>query len=410
MNMIHDNSEFHTTSVDELGTFLAEREKSSVWLSDETGCTASDVRFLPVYPEPLLVPSATERLRNSKLIDFEDGHQRQARLQASDEAYEDTICDAEHGYSGSSQMMYINGNLYPVGMSAVNGLSKRAGLALDGWEKLSEHDPRGLSSVLDTLMRSSSGNLTVLVQDEKVRAVNSGKYAACPYTTVLHALKEWAMSEYPDVKFVDAFLCHDFTVWHFDLSAYTQDILGSVPELVRLGFTPALTVSMSHIGTASVAYQPCLRLNGVTFPIGQDICAEHIAKGSFSERMEAMKHAVEKNLFSVFPKITEMSMAMNALQNVRVENAYNALLRGMKSLGLPKQQALEAAEEFYDMHQDDAATAFEIVVSIADVLAYVVRDFPQDYRKHVAVSTGMERAVARIDWKKLGELPGNFSW
>lgn len=410
MDMVHDNAEFYTTNFDALKAFINEHEATAVWLSDEDGCRADGVRFLPVYPEPLCVPAEVQDLKENKLIEFLDGHQRMAQYASTQEAYEDTMYIPNEGYNGSAQLMYLNGKLYPIGLSAVNGLAKRADLFVDGWEKMRRKNPKGLSEVLDRLMKETDGYLTVLVQDGKVRAVNSGKYAACPYAIVMQAVDAWIKNEYPDVEFENGFVCHDFTEWNFNLDQYTNDILNGVPALISLGFTPALKVKMSHTGTSSVSYQPCLRLNGVSFPIGKDITAEHIAKGGFSERLNAMKKAVATNLHVVFPKIAELAKEVAKLETIQVNNAYNALLRGMKFLGMPKQQALEAAAEFRNVYGDGPTSAFELYMSICDTLAYVIRDYPQDYRKHMDVIDGMDRAVVGVDWAALGNQPGDFSW
>lgn len=410
VNMIPDKAEFFTNDIEALNEFVERHEATAKWFSDEDGCGADTVRFLPIYPEPLCVPAEVKKLEDAKTLDFLDEKVRGVKFTSSSQAYEDTMYAPGDGYYGTSQLMYVNGELYPVGMSALAGIAKRAGVTYEGWEKLRKKNPRGLSEALDRLFAATDGNLTVLVQDEKVRAVNSGSYAACSYSKVLNALKGWMQNEYPDVRFENAFVCHDYTLWQFDMSKYTNDILGNFPELVRRGFTPYLMVSMSHIGTASVAYQPCLRLNGTAFPIGPGIRVEHVAKGKFSARVEEMEKNVQKALFEVFPRIGEMAKEFDRLRSINVDNAYNALLRGMCALKMPKKQGLEAAEEFHNMYQDQPTSALEIVLAIIDAVAYVIRDFPGDYRKHIAVSNSMERAVTAFDWAKLGDLPGDFSW
>lgn len=409
VNMIPDSAEFCTSNMEDLQNFVESHEATAKWFSDEDGCSADSVRFLPIYAEPICTTAEVKRLKEAKTLDFLDGKTRMVKFASGEEAYADSMYEPSEGYYGTSQMMYVNGQLYPVGMSAISGLAKRAGLNAEGWEKMQKNNPKGLSEIFDRLFAETKGNLTVLIQDDKVRAVNSGSYAACPYSTVLRALKEWSMNEYPDIRFEKAFVCHDYTQWQFDMSSYTQDVLGAYPELIRRGFTPCLVVSMSHIGTASVAYQPCLRLNGTVFPIGAGIRTEHVGKGNFTERSESMAKTVEKNLFQVFPRIGEMAKEFDRLRTIKVKNAYNALLRGMSSLKIPKKQGMEAAEEFQNMYPDETS-AFEIILAIIDAVAYVVRDYPADYRKHIAVTNSMERAIVGIDWAKLGDLPGDFSW
>ena len=398
-NMILDNAEFFTSEPQELKDFFQEREESAIWYSDETNCRADDIRFQPIFDEPICVPAEVNKLKAAKTVKFD----------SSEEAYADTMYAPDFGYYGSTQMMFVGGHLYPVGISAIKGMTERAGIKVEGWDKLRKANPSDLSDVLGKFMKATDGYLTVLVEDEKVRAVNSGRYAACPASTVLNAVNQWIDNEYPHAKFVNAYANHDYAIWRIDLEKYTDDVLGAFPELKNNGFVPAMTVSLSHTGTSSVSFTPCLRVGDIYFPICEGINTPHIAKGKFSERMAAMESAVKTNLFSVFPKISEVSKRIDSMRNINVSNAYNALLRGMKSLGLPKIQAMEAAEQFKQLF-GSTASAYDIYMAVVDTLAYVTRDFPNDYRKQVSVAKSMERAVVGIDWAKLGNIPGDFSW
>lgn len=401
VNMIPDSAEFYTSeSLKELGEFFEEREKTAIWYSDETNCRASDIRFKPIFDEPICVPAEISKLKASSTFKFE----------ASEEAYADTMYAPDFGYCGTSQMMFVNGHLYPVGESALNGIIARAGEGAKGVKNMKEGNPEDLSTSLNLHFKHvKDKNVTILVEDEKVRAVNSGRYAACPATTVLKVVNDWIANEYPDIQFVDAYVNHDYATWKLDLSAYTETILGSFQELKNNGFTPAMTVSLSHTGDSCVAFTPCLKNGNIYFPVDEGIATAHIGRGKFSERMASMEAAIKTNLSSVFPKITEVSKKIDNMRNMKVQNAYNALLRGMKSLGLPKVQAMEAAEQFKELFGYDAS-AYDIYIAVVDTLTYVIRDFPKDYRKQFAVAKSMERAVVGIDWVKLGNIPGDFSW
>lgn len=200
INMILDNAEFYTSEPKALEDFFKEREANATWYSDETNCRADNIRFKPIFDEPICVPADVAKLKASKTVRFE----------ASEEAYADTMFAPDSGYYGSTQMMFVNGHLYPVGTSAIKGLTERAGIKVEGWDKLRKHNPNALSDVLVEFMKATDGYFTVLVEDEKVRAVNSGRYAACPASTVLAAVNNWIDVEYPDVRFVSAYVNHDY--------------------------------------------------------------------------------------------------------------------------------------------------------------------------------------------------------
>ena len=395
MNMILDNSEFRAQTMKELSEFFEEREATAQWFSDD--CKADTVRFSPIFDEPLCVPAEVSQLRANKAVKF----------LASEEAYADSMYSPGNGYEGSSQMMLVAGGLHPVGNSAIKGVLERAGIKMDGWDKLRDMNPVDLSEVLNKFFKATKGNLTILVQDEKVRAVNSGRYAVCPYSTVLNAVQEWITFEYPDAEFAGGYVNHDYATWKIDLGVYVDDVLGNFPVLKSQGFLPAMIVRLSHTGTSSVSFIPCLRIGEIFFPLCEGIDAPHIAKGNFDERMASMESSVKNNLFSVFPKMGEVAKKLDTMRSMQVANAYNALLRGMKALQMPKAQGMEAAEVFKSLY-GYTATAYDIYVTLGDVCAYVQRDFPNDHKKNLAVAKSMERAIA-IDWVKLGNIPGEFS-
>lgn len=398
-DMILDSAEFTTTNQDELKAFFKEHEENAVWLSDEDDCRADRVRFQPIFAEPICVPAEVSKLAASKTVKFT----------ASEEAYADTMFAPEEGYNGSSQMMYVNGQLYPVGESAVAGIIARGGEGARGWKNMKEGNPQDLSTSLNLHFKHTDGYLTVLVQDEKVRAVNSGRYAACPSSSVIQLMETWVNEKYPEASFVFGYVNHDYATWDLDMSKYTKTILNGFPTLEQNGFTPAVRFTLSHTGENSVSMQPALKLDKLIFPIGEGINITHVASGTFSERVVAMEQKVKENLDGIFVKMDELARKIEELRNVNVSNAYNALLRGMKALGIPKVQGMEAAEPFEAIFGQNA-TAYDIYLSIVDALVFVNRDFPNDYRKQFAVAKATERAAVSINWEKLGQIQGNFSW
>lgn len=213
---VPDNAEFRTTDQGKLKAFLEEREASAIWYTDEMNCKADKVRFEPIFAEPIAVGANVDKLKSHKIPVFT----------ASEEAYADTMDAPEVGCYGTTQMLCVNGNLHPVGDSAISGIVERAGMKAEGWEKLKKFNPATLSEVLNDFMKATPGFLTILVEDEKVRAVNSGRYAICPMTSVLESMSTWVKREYPKAVFLSAYANHSYTTWTLNLEAYTDDVFG----------------------------------------------------------------------------------------------------------------------------------------------------------------------------------------
>lgn len=397
MKFICDKSEFIADNLESLKTFIEEREANSVWFTDEDNTRADSIRFRPIFSEPICIPAEVEKLKRSPMPKFT----------ASEDAYADSMDCPEQGYEGTSQLMYVNGTLWPVGQSAVRSILERAGVKWEGWDKLKKFNPQSLSNALNLFLEATKGSACVLVQDEKVRAVNSGRYAICPATFVVEETERWIQDERPHAHFEKGYVNHDFTVWRINLRAYTGEVLGSFPSLISSGFTPAVQICLSHTGTSSVSLKPCLMLNGLIFPLSQSIDCPHIAKGTSSERTAQMKSSVRENFNKIFPSLNEAMVNIEKLDSIKLSNAYNALLRAMKSLGIPKVQGMEAAEQFHQIYPD-TATAYDCFLAIVDAYNYVSRDFAKDFRKQFDVADSVGRA-ANLKWSDL-DIPGDFSW
>lgn len=397
MFFIPDNSEYVSDNMDSLKSFLKEREDNAKWLTDEDGVKISDVRFKPILDEPICVSAEVAKLKNAVVPKFT----------ASEEAYVDSMNSPEMGYTGSTQMMFVKGELWPVGNSAIKSLLERSGIRGDGWEKLKSYRPDYLSNTLNMLMEASKGSACVLIQDEKIRAVNSGRYAICPATYVAEETERWIQTEKPLATFRFGYASHDYTMWQIDLSAYTNEVLGQFPELVSANFHPAVQIYLSHTGTSSVSIQPCLICGKAIFPIMEGIDCPHIAKGSATERTNQMKATVRQNFGMIFPKLDMASKSLSELDNITINNAYGALLRVMKAIGFPKAQGMEAAEQFRMIHPD-IATAYDCFCAIVDAYSFVMRDFAKDQHKLFDVASCVGRA-AKMKWQDY-DIPGDFAW
>lgn len=396
-NFINDNSEFICRDMNEMAQFLEARESGSIWYTDETNTKATDIRFKPIFTEPLCVPAEVKNLQSAAYPKFS----------ASEDAYKDSMDCPDMGCCGTTQLMTVNGTLWPVGSSAVRSVLERAGIKPEGWEKLKKFNPASLSEALNLFLEATKGNVCVLIQDEKVRAVNSGRYAICPSTYVMDATKKWIADERPKAKFMSGYVNHDFTNWNVDLSAYTNEILGKFPALATSGFAPALQIYLSHTGASSVSLKPCLMRNGLVIPMSEGIDCPHIKKGTASERTLLMQRAVEENFKLVFQALETAAQNAEKLDSIQIHNPYNAVLRVMKYIAMPKSQGMEAADQFGKINPG-MATAYECFLCLFDAFVYVMRDYPKDQRKQCAVAESIGRAI-RLKWTDY-DVPGSFSW
>lgn len=380
--------------------FVKEHEKGSRWWTDNDDTRAADVRFYPILDEPLMVPAQTASLRA----------QVYPKFSASDESYIDSMASqSDSGYDGSSQLLAIKGELWPVGMSAIKGLCEKAKLQAKGWDILRKEDPQDLAEVLNRLMRHSKGKLCVLLQDEKIRAVNSGRYAILPISEVLQMIETWVNSEYPAAKFVRGYTSHEFTSLYLDLSAYKNELLGNMPMLAASAYTPGVIIRTSNVGLNSVSVKPSLVISGTFCPMGNSIDTPHTACGDTNERTEAMRQKVKAALSTTFPVFKDAAMEIEDMKNVQVNNAQNAVLRGLKFCGFAKEPAYQAFDVFSQMYGTGICTAYDCYMSAIDAFGYAMNMAGQNVRKQIEIADSLARAV-RYNWEKAGTYAGNFSW
>mgnify|MGYP004611322035 CR=1 FL=1 len=398
---IKDSAEFSTRNFTEMLDFLTKREQKNnyKWLTDEDGIAASDIHFYPIVPEPIMAPCHMTELQRKSAASFG----------ASEESFMDSMYCPSVGLEGSSQVIEVDGRLYPAGRSAIRGILERAGVKIEGYKKLMEYDPQELSSVLNSFFKASKGGVCLLIQDEKVRAVNSDRYGICPISFVAKTTQAWINNNYPDAEVTSAYTNHDFSAWTIDLIDYTDDIFSGADQLKQLGFTPAIIVQSSNTLSSSVMIKPCIVKGGVVFPVGKPIACPHIGKGDASSRSLQIKETVLANFALAYSSVSNTVAEIQNLEKITVRNAYNALLRAMKAVGMPKMQGMEAAEIFEQVHYGKPATALECYLAVVDAYSFVVRDNPNDIKKQFEVGECVTKCM-RIDWEKLGKIPGSFSW
>lgn len=397
-NFIRNDAEFVSRDAGEFIGFLKDREETAKWFTDEDGVKAKDVRFQAVLAEPICVPAYVDKLQKGTTVQFD----------ASEEAYAEVMLAPEHGYNGSTQLIFVGGKLMPVGNSAIAGLLERSGLRGDGWKKLAESNPKELTSVLNSLLKATKGSLCILEQDEMVRAINSGKYAICPKDYVGEKTLQWMQDNYPNAEFLYGYACQDYARWIVNLDAYTNEIFKNFPELITQGFKPVLIVGTSDTGAGAVKLEIGVMYGGAIFSVGDSHGIKHMARGNASERTSLMQQAVDKAFDEILLSPDAAYSELDKLRTVKVSNAFNALKRAMKNAGIPKVQGMEAAELFADLFPYEA-TAFDCYLAVADALSFIIRDFPTSYQKHFIAAEAVTRAI-KTDWSKLGNIPGDFSW
>lgn len=313
---------------------------------------------------------------------------------------------------GTGLMLQMGNQVFPIGQSALSGLADRAGLTHDG---LNRHYPEGASAVADVLnrqfMQGKSG-ACIIVNCDKVRAVNGPSYAVGQLSDILD-MYEVFVAQFPQAQTKRCFISHDFIKWEVDLSAHADTLLANT-ALSKNGFVPALRFITSNTGKAAFQAIPMLkRANSNVFiplcmPNGV-LRVRHMAKGNYTERTNALMNKILQAFECVIAALDNRSRDFEKLKTINVDNAYNAVLRVMAEVGIPKKQGMEAAKAFQGMYPaPDAATAYDCMLAIINAYAFYVRDNAQNERGQMNVSFAVGAAMG-ISWPEYS-IPGEFSW
>lgn len=402
-NFIDDVSEYHTSdSIENMIEFLQERERNWHWFVD--GFVHSDtIEFFPICKDAQKAEEEIEKLKSIENVMFVPDK----------EEYINSIFNEENYRCGSGQLIRIGNTIYPVGNSAIRGIISRAGLTQDGYGKLQKYNLQSLSEVLNTLFKATNKPAVILMQDRKIRAFHSERYAICPMSDVLLHTKNWIDTTMPNATFVEGYYNHNFCRIVISLSAYQKEILKSFPVLIRSGFSPALIITMSNTGSSCISLKSALedKNNRCIFPLNSSLDIIHVGRCHFTaqERTEELKSKLQENYGKLFQNMKKGLDTIAKLQQITVTNAYNALLRGLKELRIPKEYGMESATVFKDIFETGESTAYDCFLAVTDCFLAFAKEYPNNYIKQYEMADIIARA-SEINWKRLGDIKGDFSW
>lgn len=375
MNFISSGSFKSFNDGDSFFAFAKEREKRAEWRPIE----AAKLQFEPLFEEPLLAPSVA------------------TKYGANTEAIEECM-DPEH-----SGLVAKIGNVFaPVGDSAIGTIRERMAVRKMFWVR-QHKNPAVLAKDVNSSFSMMPGKCIVKVADEMVRAVLSERYTPINVPTVYTLVMDFLNEKYPEAVFVRGFYTHSYTEMLFDLSAYSDELLGSNKKVKANQATPVLYIQTSDVAVSSVSIRPLLLFNGTEAPLSYREDTRHLGKE------ELISERVQRSLELVMAKFSDVVEEVEKLDEIKLSNPYNALLRSFRAIKWPadaKKYALESAENFKAMTEGQKVTAYDAYMAIVDAFSFYMRDNPTADTSRFMDS--VSRSVV-IDWSRC-DLPGTFSY
>lgn len=377
--------------------------------------TAEELSFFPLLDEPIMAAAILGKEFQKEDLRRKVYSQKKYKVDSAvtAEALIDTMSEQRKGKSnnggndGTSLMCCIGeSGILPIGWSAMPGFRQALGIAERGETNLQSYDPHDLAYVCNLLAQAAGGyGLTMMSAFGKWRACN-GPYYAVTKDKEVFEIVEGMKKDYPDMKFMHGYISHTLTYWVYDLSAYTDTLFAQYKTFLGNSYQPVLIVSTSNTANSAVKFQPGLKVAGVVAPLAYELRYEHKAKGSFDERARIMRERVVEGTKSIMPKFGNALDEVDALHKVKIKYGYNALLRVMKAAGLPKAEAMEAAEMFKDVYGVEMGgktiypnvTAFDLYATMMNAYADVCQNPKMTDRKKIDMADRIGLTI-RYNWE-----------
>lgn len=347
-----------------------------------------NLKVVAIPNEPLLAP------------------QLAAQYHVSDICIEDTM-------EGTGLGLVLNNETYPIGKSALIGLADRAGFTFDGINRHYSEGPDAVADALNRQFLQGKGGVSIIVNCEKVRAVNGPHFAIGKFSDILD-IYEMFCQQFSGATSQKCYISHDLVKWEMNMGPQNSALLTGT-SLEKEGFEPAMRFITSNTGRAAFQAVPMLKRCGTNLYI--PLCApsgilrvRHMgSEKTFAERTSGLMNRIIRTFECATTALNTQARNLEKLKGVSVDNAYNAVLRVMAEVGIPKKCGMEAAKAFGDLYPaPQKTTAYDCMLAIINAYAFYCRDNPLNERGQMNVSFCVGAAMG-LNWTEYA-LPGDFAW
>lgn len=292
----------------------------------------------------------------------------------------------------------MDGNLYPVRMTAYKSLLDRAKIGGNSLPKLNREV---LAQVLNSCLALYSADALVLVRDEKVSAVHSGDevdYSILPINELLSTLQAKLDARFPGNEFDTGYADHAMTCASWKMLGQKEDLIGTYAKLLAAqGKTamanklmPGIRFTTSDTGVASAKVSALLM--GAQHPIhvGSCIAVDH--------RHQSKVGDFDNALDQLFAQFGDSIAKLQKLLEIDLEYPVNAMTRICKKLSMPKKAAVEAIKMFEMAYGGGYATAHDVFMAMQEIpFLLKVDNCPES--KRLIVEENMAR-VLTLRWSE----------
>ena len=291
----------------------------------------------------------------------------------------------------------VNGELYPVRMTAYKSLLDRAKIGGTALPKL----PRSiLAETLNACLQLYSSDALVLIRDEKVSAVHSGDvvdYSILPIDALIETLKKKLDERFPGNVFETGYADHSMTGASWKMPNQKDDLIGTYAKTIaamgqsRLAdkLVPGIRFMTSDTGIASAKVSAILFGTQHPIHIGGCIAVDHRHGKTVSD--------FDTELDQLFAQFGKSMKQLEKLLSIKLDYPVNAMTRVCKKLSMPKKAAVEAIAMF-KMSCGETATAHDVFMAMQEI-PYNLKLEGTPESKMLAVEENMARALT-LNWRE----------
>lgn len=291
----------------------------------------------------------------------------------------------------------VNGELYPVRMTAYKSLLDRAKIGGTALPKL----PRPiLAETLNACLQLYTSDALVLIRDEKVSAVHSGDvvdYSILPIDALIETLKKKLDERFPGNVFETGYADHSMTGASWKMPNQKDDLIGTYAKTIaamgqsRLAdkLVPGIRFMTSDTGIASAKVSAILFGTQHPIHIGGCIAVDHRHGKTVSD--------FDTELDQLFAQFGKSMKQLEKLLTIKLDYPINAMTRVCKKLSMPKKAAVEAIAMF-KMSCGETATAHDVFMAMQEI-PYNLKLEGTPESKMLAVEENMARALT-LNWRE----------
>ena len=288
--------------------------------------------------------------------------------------------------------MRVNGELFPMRMTAYKSLLDRAKIGGTALPKLSREV---LAEVLNACLRLYSADALLLIRDEKVAAVHSGDavdYSVLPVDELLATLKGKLDAQFNGNVFESGYCDHAMVSASWTMPNQKEDLIGTYAKLLSsLGkgtmsskLMPGVRFMSSDTGVASAKVSALLMGTPYSIHIGSCIAVDHRHQSTVNDFNDALSQ--------LFAQFQDSVGKLQKLLDIQLEYPVNAMTRICKKLSMPKKAAVEAIQMYELTYGGGPATAHDVFMAMQEI-PYILRTEHAPESKLLALEENMARAL-----------------